>query len=388
MPTPRRVQRVVYLLAIGLFGGTLTSCAPILVGPTEPNSSLVLGRIVINNKNRGHFSGALPLGTIEERIEVEVESLDRNQRFLITTGEQGFFFIPNVPPNTYQVVSVAIEGRVAATIERYRMAVRRLNFTPVPGRIAYIGTLIVDVPEDRRLVVRETREDDRGRAYFLERYATSAWAGREFVAAGPRPIPTLQVAQEKAPQAIETKPITRLGFKAEKPEWKVGYEWRYAWKQPGTSGILTREIIREDTFEGVLCYVIRIGKNQNFYPKDTLGLLATMSGGKLTFKRNAPLQRVSWPLEVGKEWKNSFTLESLEEKSSRTYDFRFVVSKIEEVTVPAGTFEAFKIENYGVYTGNLVAEYWYSPKVKWFIKERLYPEKGVLERELISFKVD
>ena len=113
-----------------------------------------------------------------------------------------------------------------------------------------------------------------------------------------------------------------------------------------------------------------------------------MAGGKVTLRRDAPYQPLSWPLEVGKEWKNSFTLEKLEEKSSQRYDNRIVVSKVEAVQVPAGTYEAFKIEVYGVYTGNLLSEYWYSPQVKWFVRTRAYEQNGVREEELLSYKID
>jgi 5-deoxy-D-glucuronate isomerase len=200
-------------------------------------------------------------------------------------------------------------------------------------------------------------------------------------------IPRTQVTQEKLAQG-ETKPIAQTGVKAEKPEWKVGYEWRYAWKRPGGSGTFTRVLIREDKFENVPAYVVRVGKNEHFYVKENLGELATLSGGKIASKRSAPYQPVSWPLEVGKEWRNSYTRENIEEKSSETFDYRWSVSSVEELKVPAGIFEAFKIEGYNFYTGNLMAECWYSPKVKWFVKERIYQKKGVLERELINFKAD
>jgi hypothetical protein len=94
----------------------------------------------------------------------------------------------------------------------------------------------------------------------------------------------VQVAQEKERQVIEAKPISRAGVKAEKPEWKVGYEWRYAWKRPGRSGTYTREMIREDLFEGIPSYVVRVEKNEDYYPKDILGPLARMSRGKLAIK--------------------------------------------------------------------------------------------------------
>lgn len=390
MFTRRNVSCDVHsLLSILILGGFITSCAPTLVGPIEPNSSLIIGRVVINNQYRGQY-GALPLGTVEKGIEVEVESLDRSQQFSVTTEDEGYFFLPNIPPSTYQIVSVRIEGTTTGRgdRERYGIMMRRFTFTPIPGKIAYIGSLIIDLPEDRRLKLRETREDDRAKTHFYQRYAASPWAARELTGIGPRPAPGVQVAKEKASQVSEAKPIAGPGTKAEKPDWKVGYLWRYAWKRPRRSGTLTREIIREDVFEGVPSYVVRVGKIESFYAKDTLGIVAGKSGGKLTVKRTPPPQILSFPLEIGKEWKNSFLVENIAEKSSQTFDFRVRVSNIENVEVPAGTFEALKIEVYGSYTGNLVQELWYSPRVKSFIRQRSYLQDGLREEELISYKVD
>ena len=194
--------------------------------------------------------------------------------------------------------------------------------------------------------------------------------------------------RERQVPPVEARPVTRPSARAEKPEWKVGYQWEYAWKGPGKSGSLTREIIREDTFEGIPSYVVRVGTNEHFYAKDLLGLLASTASEKRVFKRNPPSQLLSWPLVVGKEWKDIYVRENIGEKSSQTFNYRTMVAHIEEVKVPAGTFEAFKIETYGLKSDNLVAEYWYSPKAKWFVKERMFHHGGVLERELTSFKID
>lgn len=373
------------LLPLLLLCGSITACAPSLVNPIEPNSALVMGRVNINNKYTGGRL-LLPIGIIDHPIEVEVWARDESQVFKAKTERQGIFFIPNLPPNTYVLRRLTVERHTGNRQETQHIDVNRPIFTPVPGKIAYIGTLLVDVSEKGVMTASEVREDDRAKAYFVEKYGASLWGSREFVAPGSRPA--VRATAESRPETVQAKPIMRPGMKAEKPEWKVGFEWQYAWKRPGGSGTFTREIVREAIFEGVLCYVIRNGQEENFHPKDTLGLLATMSGGKLTFKRDVPFQPVSWPLEVGKMWRNTFTLERLEQKSSQTFDTRFVVPRIEEVAVPAGTFEAFKIENYNFDTGRLEAEYWYSPKVRRFVKERLYQERGILERDLISFKAD
>ena len=45
-----------------------------------------------------------------------------------------------------------------------------------------------------------------------------------------------------------------------------------------------------------------------------------------------------------------------------------VVSGVEIVNVPAGTFKAVKIEAYDYQSGNLELEAWYSPDVRWFVR--------------------
>jgi hypothetical protein len=340
-----------------------------------------MGRVVINNKSTGGRL-LLPLGIIDHPIELEIWSRDESQVFKAKTERQGIFFIPNLPPNTYIVRRLIVDRQTGIRQEIQHIDVNGPIFTPVPGKIAYIGTLVVDVSEKGFITINELREDDRAKTDFVGRYGASSWGSREFVTPGSKP------ATESPSATVQGKLITRPGMKAERPEWKVGFEWRYAWKRPGESGTVTREIIREDTLEGIPCYVSRNGETEDFYTKDTLGFLATMSGGKLTFKQNPPSQFLSWPLEVGKMWRNTYTLDRLDRKSSQTFDTRFVVPRIEEITVSAGTFEAFKIENYNFETGRLEEEYWYSPKVKRFVKEKLYQQRGLLERDLISFKAD
>jgi hypothetical protein len=197
---------------------------------------------------------------------------------------------------------------------------------------------------------------------------------------------TLLAGQVEAPVA-DSKPAAE-GRKAEKPEWKVGYQWVYASKSPGKSEKHTSEIIREEIFEGVPSFVVRHKKNENYYAKDVLGLFAQKTDGKLVFRRDKPRENFLWPLEVGKEWRSAYLRENILEKSSQTFDYRMVVTGIEEVKVPAGIFTAFKVEVRIAYNGNLFAEYWYAPVVKRSVKDKEYLQDGLHESELINYHVD
>jgi hypothetical protein len=57
--------------------------------------------------------------------------------------------------------------------------------------------------------------------------------------------------------------------------------------------------------------------------------------------------------------------------------------------VPAGIFEAARIEVYDPKSGHLLFERWYSPRAKYYVKTRAYVTKeGLIEQDLVSFKVD
>lgn len=188
----------------------------------------------------------------------------------------------------------------------------------------------------------------------------------------------------------EEKLYTQTGLKVPKPDWKVGYLWQYVKKRAGATEMVVRELIREDAFEGVPSYVMRVSKDEVFYAKNALSTLAVMLGGKLISKNNPPGELFSWPLEVGKEWRSSYTRQIMEPKLSFEENFLRAASNFESVEVPAGTFEVVKIDTYDFDKGTLVSEHWYSPQVRWFVKIRRYygrvPESE--EEELISFKVD
>lgn len=175
----------------------------------------------------------------------------------------------------------------------------------------------------------------------------------------------------------------------EKPNWTVGDQWVYEEKSLEERKIVVREVVREDAFQGIPSYVVKRDNEESFYTKETLGLIATMEEGKLTLRRDRSAQIFSWPLAVGKEWRNAYAEENLKNKSKDTIDLSMVVSTIEEITVPAGTFQAARIETYDPKSGRLLFERWYSPQAKYSIKTRAYVTKeGLKEQDLISFKVN
>lgn len=179
------------------------------------------------------------------------------------------------------------------------------------------------------------------------------------------------------------------GLQAQKPEWKAGYQWRYSLTVAGFKpAVVTNQVVRADMFEGTPVYVLSVGKNEYPHDQRSLSVLATLSGGKTVSKNAPPSLPLDWPLRVGLQWDNNYVQQDLEHKQNESIQTRVIVADFETVRVPAGTFQAFRLETYATPGGELLSDQWYAPAVKWFIKSKFYREDGVVEQDLISFKAD
>jgi hypothetical protein len=159
----------------------------------------------------------------------------------------------------------------------------------------------------------------------------------------------------------------------EKPVWMRGTRWRYIVEEAGERLEIVKEVVGEESFGGVPAYVVKNGDRYMYYAKETLARLGATKDGKA---EPPPRRREEflWPLAVGKEWRDEVN------------SFAYTAAEIETIAVPAGKFQALRIGLYTLKGGHLAAEYWYSPQVKWLVKERLYSlEAGPQETELAEF---
>jgi hypothetical protein len=150
------------------------------------------------------------------------------------------------------------------------------------------------------------------------------------------------------------------------------------------------QIDKEDSVRGRLVFLVKFGDREELYDKHTLGFVATMKNGKLTTYRDGPSRMFNWPLQEAKEWTSTYRRRDFESEKTDVIDRTMVVASLEEITVPAGRFLSAKIEEYNSQTGRLMAEHWYAPAAKWFVKTIEYGiENGFArEQELRNFKVD
>ncbi len=213
---------------------------------------------------------------------------------------------------------------------------------------------------------------------------------------------------------------------SEKPSYSIGDSWEYSVddKRLMMTRSLTKSVVREATVEvsgnDYDCYVIELeGSGESsemgitvkftvegeiYLQKSDLTIVEmkleeteeTEFGGETTYmiteKTNStydpPLNELNFPISDGKVWtvnttetvKQKTVFDGIEppETEETNEIFREYNVRIENVTVPAGTFEAFLI-NYTDTNG--YSEYYYSSDVGYFVKIITYDGYGLIETE-------
>jgi hypothetical protein len=138
------------------------------------------------------------------------------------------------------------------------------------------------------------------------------------------------------------------------------------------------------------------------YTRD-YNLREVKTGEKVTFTAKPFWASLRFPLEVGQTWDGFFESEAVLRPRNRSTQWRWkaTVVAVEDVTVPAGTFQAFKIEYDGRYfarqsdqswTGSHKETAWFAPGINQFVKRELEqraPGRNFLNHhviELLAFK--
>src|SRR5262245_61009620 len=96
---------------------------------------------------------------------------------------------------------------------------------------------------------------------------------------------------------------------AEAPVWNPGAEWAFRWGRPGGSGTYVTRISREETVDGITCYVATIGRTETYFRKVDLASYMEKVAGVVDWRQTPPRTGYAWPLVVGKRWEQSYTQE-------------------------------------------------------------------------------
>jgi hypothetical protein len=170
--------------------------------------------------------------------------------------------------------------------------------------------------------------------------------------------------------------------------WRVGDEWEYAYKSPSDSGTYVWSVNRLEALDGVPQYVIKTGTREIFYRASDLAVSIERVDSVVIMRETPPRLIYSWPLTVGQRWEEAHRLERPVDRQTTNRNSVWTVEAEETITVPAGTFRAFKIVWRNKNTDAMLTEMWYAPDVKQWVKIREVLSNGVREREMVSFKLN
>lgn len=180
---------------------------------------------------------------------------------------------------------------------------------------------------------------------------------------------------EETDKGSSVSPDTSL--RAEAPPCVVGLKLQF---QYDDNRKFTREITARD---GDLCLVESGSKS--YYDKDwTLVKLVEPDGREIT--SSSPRQPdigekwLPFPLSVSKKWERHYSGQEAVSGGVRQYQNYFTVVSHEDVTVPGGSFKAFKIRQEQVNLSSKnrrgVRYFWYAPDVGYYVKRHWAVKEG------------
>jgi hypothetical protein len=205
---------------------------------------------------------------------------------------------------------------------------------------------------------------------------TGAVAGLKEAAAWTRCMDEAAAAQQQRPAASRVP--------ASAPVWHRGDAWTYRWAGPAGSGTSVWRVDREETIDGIDCYVTRSGAREMFFRKTDL---ASVRDSEDDSRYSPPRRDYVWPLAVGTAWEQALTEDHGRDRPARHPRWwSWVIEREERVTVPAGTFQTVKITRRNALDNAIVAESWYAPATRLPVRIVEHLPNGRRERELTNFR--
>jgi len=183
----REIRILFLVLSVTLLASFAGGCSTRLADPKGPNSSLVMGRVVIDNQDP---DGDLPMGNVQKGIMLAIESRDELQFARVVTGDGGYFMIPNIPPNPYFVIPLFSVGDDSWEEDSGNItAIHEAYFDPVPGKVVDLGTFFIRISQNYRVISNFVRPDPEvAKAHFLKEYPKTPWLSRPFISGSLRKV--------------------------------------------------------------------------------------------------------------------------------------------------------------------------------------------------------
>jgi hypothetical protein len=169
----------------------------------------------------------------------------------------------------------------------------------------------------------------------------------------------------------------------------VGSTWVQSQRNTGSYGSGTAQVPfkrGERMWEGKLMQANESPQQVILAASDGGWAVILSPDGKPLISYDPPLG-YDYPLVVGKTWTKSYRLTVIQKNQVIPFDATFKVEAYEDVTVPAGTFKAFRISFSSIGSQDL---YWFVPELGIFAKQILRRTDksgygpGTREVELVS----
>ena len=172
------------------------------------------------------------------------------------------------------------------------------------------------------------------------------------------------------------------------PAWRRGDEWAFRTESPQYQGTFVWSVDREEAMNGEQYYVLKSGTTREIYfRKLDFAYLMDRVNGEVETRNNPPARWVPSPFVAGEKWEVKYTIERPRDRQTTEVVMACESVAEEQVTVPAGSFNALRVVCKNGRTGNLWSETWYAMAVKQMVREKLYFSSGLRTRELIAFKI-
>jgi len=113
--------------------------------------------------------------------------------------------------------------------------------------------------------------------------------------------------------------------------------------QSGAVSTITFTALEEGVHEGKPVYRLSDGADIRVFDKATRNFVASLRDRKERMAASPHDGTLSSPLWVGRSWRSTYTLHNRDRGRSDTVGVSWKVEAYEDVTVPAGTFKAFKL---------------------------------------------
>jgi hypothetical protein len=204
----------------------------------------------------------------------------------------------------------------------------------------------------------------------------------------PSPPPPQPASVEKSTASLPEKPpVTEVppsgDENAEASFPAVGTKYTYKIVTEKDSYKRSFVVIEDGIFDGREVHRVSIlGRNEMIiYDKESKNWIGKLFDGELVRGAKPHEDLYRFPLFVGKKYKSEYFLKT--KAKSGTISRTVIVKSFENVTVPAGTFKAFKII---AKRKGLKDIYWYSPTLRLCAKRiKIHHLTGETRRELIQY---